>query len=258
MRFAFPRPHANTVTPPSLTSVAASMDVCRSDLPGAASTDCSPSEMNSTNLDTPWRPPSKSCPAASNPSEIEVLPYAVISSMPALMLAYSYDHDTRIVASDAKDTTEKRAAFTPSANWFTSSLAKALSPPGPSIEPSGVGFFIEPLSSSTRMKSIRVAQAGLGDGGGGDGAASRRRRGGEGRPRGRAGGSTSRPNSLALAMPAQFSTQKPMSHLSSRGRGTCGAGHMLERCRVLGGGRAAVKASGCWCLKVAPERGDPR
>merc|ERR1712086_1200623 len=87
--------------------------------------------------------------------------------MPALMLAYSYDHDTRIVASSAKDTTEKRAAFMPSANWFTSSLAKAFSPPGPSIEPMGLGFFIEPLSSSTGTKSTGVAQGGLGDGGGG-------------------------------------------------------------------------------------------
>ena len=61
VRFAFPMPHANTVTPPSLTSVAASMDVCRSDLSGAASTDCSPSEMNSTNLATPWRPSCVMC-----------------------------------------------------------------------------------------------------------------------------------------------------------------------------------------------------
>ena len=39
------------------------------------------------------------------------------------------------------------------AAWRTSSLANALSPPFPSIE-----SFIEPLSSSTRAKSIGVAQ----------------------------------------------------------------------------------------------------
>ena len=161
-------PHANTVTPSPLTSVAASTAVCSSDLPGAASTVWSPSEMNSTNLATPWRPSStKSCRAASNASEIEVFPSAVIWSIPALIWAESCDHATRVVASDAKDTTEKRAASTPRANWFTSSLAKAFSPLGPSIEPSGKGFFIEPLSSSTRAKSIGVAQGGLGGGGGG-------------------------------------------------------------------------------------------
>eukprot|EP00964_Phaeocystis_antarctica_P161757 scaffold134300_cov66-Phaeocystis_antarctica.AAC.1 len=52
---------------------------------------------------------------------------------------------------------------------FTSFLARAFSPPGPSIEPSGFGFFIEPLSSSTRAKSTGVAQGGLGGGGGGGG-----------------------------------------------------------------------------------------
>ena len=45
---------------------------------------------------------------------------------------------------------------------LTSSLAKALSPPPPSIE-----SCIEPLSSSTRAKSIGVAQGGLGGGSGG-------------------------------------------------------------------------------------------
>ena len=70
------------------------------------------------------------------------------------------------MALDAKDTTEKRAAPTPRANWFTSILAKAFSPLGPSIEPTGLGFFIEPLSSSTRTKSTAVAQGGLGEGGG--------------------------------------------------------------------------------------------
>ena len=162
-------PHANTVTPSPLTSVAASTAVCSSDLPGAASTVWSPSEMNSTNLATPWRPSSaKSCRAASNASEIEVLPSAVIWSIPALIWAASYDHRTRVVASDAKDTTEKRAASAPREYWFTSSLAKAFSPLGPSIEPWGGGLCIEPLSSSTRMKSIGVAQGGLGEGGGGD------------------------------------------------------------------------------------------
>merc|ERR1719149_120913 len=125
--------------------------------------------MNSTILVAPWRPSSsKSCRAASKPSEIEVQPPADIWSIPALIWAESCDHATRVVASDAKDTTEKRAASTPRANWFTSSLAKAFSPPGPSIEPTGLGFFIEPLSSSTRTKSIGVAH-GLGDGGGGGG-----------------------------------------------------------------------------------------
>ena len=48
------------------------------------------------------------------------------------------------------------------AAWQTSSLAKALSPSFPSIE-----SFIEPLSSSTRAKSIGVTQIGDlgGDGG---------------------------------------------------------------------------------------------
>jgi len=97
------------------------------------------------------------------------MPFAVIWSIPALISAASYDHGTRVVASVAKDTTEKRAASSPREYRFTSCLAKAFSPPGPSIEPLGRGFFIEPLSSSTRAKSIGVAQAGLGDGGGGGG-----------------------------------------------------------------------------------------
>ena len=119
-------------------------------------------------LVAPTRPSSaKSCHAASKPSEIEVLPSADIWSIPALITAASYDHGTRVVASVAKDTTEKRAASSPSAYWLTSFLAKAFSPPGPSIEPSGLGLFIEPLSSSTRAKSTGVAQGGLGDGGGG-------------------------------------------------------------------------------------------
>ena len=152
--FAFPMPHANTVTPAPLTSAAASTAVSNSVLPGFASTVWSPSEMNSTNLAALWRLSAKSCPAASNASEIEVWPSADIWSMPALMVPVSYDHVTRVVASSEKDTTEKRAASTWRANWFTSSLAKAFSPWGPSIEPPvALGFFIEPLSSSTRMKS---------------------------------------------------------------------------------------------------------
>ena len=43
-----PKPHANTVTPSPLTSAAASTAVCHSVLPGAASTDCSPSVTSST------------------------------------------------------------------------------------------------------------------------------------------------------------------------------------------------------------------
>ena len=110
----------------------------------------------------------KSCRARAMPSEIEVWPSAVISSIPLLISDSLYDHPTRVVAFAAKDTTEKRAASSPRKYWFTSFLAKAFSPPGPSIEPSGRGFFIEPLSSSTKAKSI-VAQGGLGGGSGGDG-----------------------------------------------------------------------------------------
>ena len=166
----FPKPHANTVTRSPLMSAAASTTVCNSVLPGAASTVCSPSETSSTILVAPTRPPlSKSCRAASKPSETEVLPSADIWSIPALITVALYDHGTRVVAFAAKDTTEKRVASTPREYWLTSCLAKALSPPGPSIEPAGGGFFIEPLSSSTRAKSIGVAQGGLGGGGGGDG-----------------------------------------------------------------------------------------
>jgi len=169
-----PKSHANTVAPSPLTSAAASTAVSNSVLPGAASTVCSPSETSSTIFVAPTRPSSaKSCCAASKPSEIEVLPSADISSIPALISAALYDHGTRVVAFAAKDTTEKRVASTPREYWFTSCLAKAFIPLGPSIEPSGRGFFIEPLSSSTRTKSIGVAQGGLGAlgglGGGGDG-----------------------------------------------------------------------------------------
>eukprot|EP00964_Phaeocystis_antarctica_P162131 scaffold135818_cov130-Phaeocystis_antarctica.AAC.1 len=67
-----PKPHANTVTPSSLMSAAASMAVCIAVLPVAASTVCSPSERSSTILVASARLSSaKSCPAASKPSEIE-------------------------------------------------------------------------------------------------------------------------------------------------------------------------------------------
>ena len=64
--------------------------------------------------------------------------------------------------SAAKDTTAKRAAFSPREYWLTSCFAKAFSPPGPSIEPSGGGFFIEPLSSSTRDEVNRRRAGRLG------------------------------------------------------------------------------------------------
>jgi hypothetical protein len=99
--------------------------------------------------------------AVSRPSEIEVAPSADISSIPALIVAASYDHGTRVVASVAKDTTEKRVASAPREYWPTSLRAKAFSP--------GMPDAIELLSSSTRAKSISLAQGGLGDGGGGDG-----------------------------------------------------------------------------------------
>ena len=58
----------------------------------------------------------------------------------------------------------------PRAYWLISFLAKAFSPPGPSIVPKGRGCFIEPLSSSSRDKSMfGVAQVGLDGGGGGGG-----------------------------------------------------------------------------------------
>ena len=127
-----------------MTRAAASTAVCHSVLPDVASTVCSPSERDSTILVAPTRPSSaKSCRAASKPSEIEVRPSAVIWSIPALISATSYDHGTRVVASSAKDTTEKRVAFSPRKYWLTSCLAKAFDPPGPSIEPWGSGLFIE-------------------------------------------------------------------------------------------------------------------
>ena len=163
----FPKPDANTVTPLSLTSVAASKTVSNGVLPSAAnSLLCSPSEISSTTLVAPKRASAKSSPAASKPPEIEVLPFAFIWSIATSISDASYDHPTRVVAIDAKDTTEKRAFSGPREYWLTSLLAKAFSPLGPSIEPSGLGFFIEPLSSSSRAKSIDVAQDGL-DGGGG-------------------------------------------------------------------------------------------
>ena len=62
-----PKPHADTVAPSPLTSAAASMAVCNSVLPGAASTVWSPFEMNSTSLVASARPPSaKSGRAVSN------------------------------------------------------------------------------------------------------------------------------------------------------------------------------------------------
>eukprot|EP00964_Phaeocystis_antarctica_P093132 scaffold60026_cov55-Phaeocystis_antarctica.AAC.2 len=64
-------------------------------------------------------PPAKSCRAASKPSEIEVWPCAVIWSIPALITAVLYDHGTRVVASVAKDTTEKRPASSPRKYSFT-------------------------------------------------------------------------------------------------------------------------------------------
>ena len=155
-----------------MTSVAASTAVSNGVLPSAANSSlCSPSERSSTILVAFSRPSTwaKSCHAASKPSEIEVLPSAVILSIAALISSALSDHPTRVVAFAAKDTTEKRVASMPREYWLTSFLAKAFNPPAPSIEPSGRGFFIEPLSSSTRAKSIGVAQAGLGDGGGGGG-----------------------------------------------------------------------------------------
>ena len=114
-----PKPHANTVTPSPLTSAAASMAVCIAVLPCAASTVCSPSERSSKTLAALGRLSLKSCRAASKPSEIEVLPTAVMASMPALITVALYDHGTRVVASVMKDTTEKRAASSPRKNSFT-------------------------------------------------------------------------------------------------------------------------------------------
>ena len=151
-----PKPHAKTMPPSLLTSTAESTTVSSGVLPGAASTVCSPPETSSTILVAPTRPLCvKSCRTASKPSEIEVLPSADIWSIPAWITVALYDHGTRVVAFAAKDTTEKRAASTPREYWLTSCLAKAFSPPGPSID-----LFIDSLSSSTRAKSIGVAQGG--------------------------------------------------------------------------------------------------
>ena len=89
-------------------------------------------------------------------------PSGDISSIPALISASLYDHGTRVVAFAAKDTTEKRVAFSPRENMCTSSLAKAFTLSGPTS-------LIEPLSSITREKSTWYAQGGLGEGGGGEG-----------------------------------------------------------------------------------------
>ena len=61
---------------------------------------------------------------------------AVIASIPTLILDSSYDHPTRVVASAANDTTEKRASFMPRGrNILTSWWAKAFDPLAPSKEP---------------------------------------------------------------------------------------------------------------------------
>ena len=83
-----PKPHANTVTLSPLTSAAASMAVSNSVLLVALSTVCSPSERSSTTLIafsrvSPSSIPSKRCRTASKPSEIEVRPSAIISSIPS-------------------------------------------------------------------------------------------------------------------------------------------------------------------------------
>ena len=97
----------------------------------------------------------KRCHTSSKPSEIEVLPFAVMLSIPLSISYLSYDQSTRLVAFSANDTTEKRDAFMPRGNMSTSPLAKAFDPLGPSMEPLGLGLsFIEPLSSSNRAKSI--------------------------------------------------------------------------------------------------------
>ena len=166
-----PKPHANTVAFCPLTSAAAETAVSNSVMPDAASIVCSPSERSSTILVAFSRLSLASIPSmrfhtASKPSEIEVLPFADISSIPSLISDVLYDHPTRVVALAAKDTTEKRTANSPTEYWLTSCLAKAFDPLAPSSEPSGRGFFIEPLSSSNRTKSIAHGGGG-GDGGGG-------------------------------------------------------------------------------------------
>ena len=176
-----PREHDDAI---SLDERRESTTVSDNVLLGAVSTVCSASERSSTILAAPTRPSSaKSC---CKTSKIEVLPSAVMSSIPALITAASYDHGTRVVASVAKDTTQKRAAYSPREYWLTSRWAKAFDPLAPSIEPSGKGFFIEPrsLSSSTSTKSISVAQGGVGggrgDGGGGLGLGGGGEGGGDG------------------------------------------------------------------------------
>eukprot|EP00964_Phaeocystis_antarctica_P062773 scaffold37630_cov56-Phaeocystis_antarctica.AAC.2 len=230
-----PKPHANTVTPSPLTSAAASTTVSNSVLPGAASTVCSPSERSSTILAAPTRGspssiPSKSCRTASKPSEIEVLPPADIASIPALITAASYDHGTRVVASAAKDTTEKRVASSPRAYWLTSFLAKAFDPLAPSIEPSGLGFFIEPLSSSNSAKSIGVAQEGMG-GGGGDGGEGGGDGGGEGL--GGIGGEGFR-NSLIPAPPMRrrFGVPAALAFADSSSESTSAAARIISLTRA--------------------------
>ena len=109
-----PKPQANTVTFSALTSAAASTDVWNSVLLGAASTVCSPSDSISKTFVAFGRLSSaKICCASSKPSEIEVLCFALISSIPALISDAFIDHGTRVVASVLKDTTEKRAMPSP-------------------------------------------------------------------------------------------------------------------------------------------------
>jgi len=61
---------------------------------------CSPSEMSSKTLDAAGRLAVKSCPAVSKPAEIEVLPFASIWSIAALISTWLVDHPTRVVATD--------------------------------------------------------------------------------------------------------------------------------------------------------------
>ena len=113
---ASPMPHANTVTSLSLmTSAEAMAAFCPPNL-----SLCSPSEKSSTilvALVAPGRVAVKSRPAASKPAEIVVpkLLSTCIWSIAALISTCSVDHSMRVVATDAKDTTEKRAASVPRA-----------------------------------------------------------------------------------------------------------------------------------------------
>ena len=100
------------------------------------------------------------------------------------MSAALCDHDTRVVALAAKDTTEKRAASSPREYRFTSSLARAIAASIRLSELLVSVFFIEPLSSIINTKSTRNAQGGLGDGGGGLGEGG----GGDGGGGGEGGG----------------------------------------------------------------------